>query len=487
MPDLRWSPPSIIGHFMSPASLRRYRAERLLRDEFRALRGQVIASVRASLRAHGAGLDESDLDACYAQAWHGLYAATLEGQRIVNPAGWLAVVTFRRAIDEQRARARIGLSDGAGPAAAGCEDDLGDAGAGGAAQPDFATELDDRIRLRHLFEALRLRLSAREQQAAALCYLQGLTRAQAARMMGVGEARMRKLMDGPGAGRPGVAGKVGALVGTIRDGEWCAEQGSLMRGFAYGILDPAGERYRLALAHSSSCPACRAYVASLRGLAALLPPAPAILHWALLGGAVGARAASQGATAGSALPGAGAVSSPVAASGAAMGVGAGGGSWLLAGGVSTKLATSCLLALGVGAGCAVLGAGGRAARAPAHARARPRAAAPPAVSPSVLPAGDGGRALSIAMRPVGAARGRAAAALAPSSAIRASREFGPEQALATPTSERSRAPAPSVSARAATAGGEFARAGAPPARIGAGASAPARAAGASAQREFSPG
>jgi DNA-directed RNA polymerase specialized sigma24 family protein len=479
---------------MSPASLRRYRAERLLRDEFRALRGQVIASVRGSLRARGAGLDESDLEACYAQAWQGLYAATLEGQRIVNPAGWLAVVTFRRAVDEHRARARIGLSDGAGPAAAGGDDGLdalGDAGAGGAAQPDFATELDDRIRLRHLFEALRLRLSAREQQAAALCYLQGLTRAQAARMMGVGDERMRKLMDGPGAGRPGVAGKVGTLVGTIRNGEWCEEQGSLMRGFAYGILDPQGERYQLALAHSNGCPACRAYVASLRGLAALLPPVPAILHWALLGGAVGARAASQGGTAGGALPAAGAMSPPAAASGAAIGVGAGGGSWLLAGGVSTKLATGCLLALGVGAGCAVLGAGGRVARAPAHARARPRAAALAAVSP-LAPAGDGGRSLSIATRPAGGARGLTAAALAPSSASRASREFGPERALTTPSSERSRAPAPpagtpSVSARAASAGGEFARAAVPPARVGAGASAPAQAAGASAQREFSPG
>jgi predicted metal-dependent hydrolase len=42
------------------------------------------------------------------------------------------------------------------------------------------------------------------------------------------------------------------LVGKIRDDEWCEEQGSLMRGFAYGILDPQGERYQLALAHTRS-------------------------------------------------------------------------------------------------------------------------------------------------------------------------------------------------------------------------------------------
>jgi hypothetical protein len=37
-----------------------------------------------------------------------------------------------------------------------------------------------------------------------------------------------------------------------RAGGWCDEQGSLMRGLAYGILDPNGERYRLALIHKKS-------------------------------------------------------------------------------------------------------------------------------------------------------------------------------------------------------------------------------------------
>ena len=69
------------------------------------------------------------------------------------------------------------------------------------------------MRLRQLFEGLRGRLDAREREAAALCYLQGLSRSEAAARMGVSEARMRKLMEGRGPGRPGVAGKVGALVG----------------------------------------------------------------------------------------------------------------------------------------------------------------------------------------------------------------------------------------------------------------------------------
>ena len=88
---------------MSPLSLRRYRAERLLREEFEALRGRVLANVKGRLRAGGASLDQGDLDGCYAQAWQGLYAAVLEGQEIENPAGWLVLVTFRRAIESTRA------------------------------------------------------------------------------------------------------------------------------------------------------------------------------------------------------------------------------------------------------------------------------------------------------------------------------------------------------------------------------------------------
>ena len=224
-------------------------------------------------------MDASDLDACYSQAWQGLYAAVLDGEEIANPAAWLALVTYRRAIDEHRSRRAIALGSRAGdhavaPASLAPDDQPAD-------RRDIAADLDDRARLRQLFEALRGRLSAREQQAATLCYLQGLSRADAAARMGVSESRMRKLMEGRGAGSPGVAAKMGALVHTIGAGEWCEEQGSLMRGFAYGILDPDGERHRLALLHRDACPACRAYVLSLRGLAAVFPPVPALLHWAL--------------------------------------------------------------------------------------------------------------------------------------------------------------------------------------------------------------
>src|ERR1700689_4971674 len=91
---------------MSPLSLRRHRAERLLRDEFEGLRGRVLATVKGRLHASGVSLDQGDLEGCYAIAWQGLYAAVLEGQEIANPTGWLVLVTFRRAIEEHRARTR---------------------------------------------------------------------------------------------------------------------------------------------------------------------------------------------------------------------------------------------------------------------------------------------------------------------------------------------------------------------------------------------
>jgi DNA-directed RNA polymerase specialized sigma24 family protein len=271
---------------MSPAGLRRYRAERLLRKDFAGLRAKVLAVVRAQLRAKGIALDPADLEACYAQAWHGLYASVLEGEQIESPSAWLVLVTFRRAIDESRAASRTGV---VGVGDLGSYPQQLDAGA-----LDMASELDDRTRLRHVFEAMRATLSERECEAASLCYLQGLSRADAAERMGVSEARMRKLMEGAGPGRPGVAAKVGELLDTIKAGGWCERQSSLMRAYAFGILDPAGERYALAVAHCNECPACRAHVASLRGLASVLPlPLLPQLGFAGGGAKAGAGAASK--------------------------------------------------------------------------------------------------------------------------------------------------------------------------------------------------
>jgi RNA polymerase sigma factor (sigma-70 family) len=253
-------------------ALLRYRAERLLRSGFSDLRPRVIATVRARLGASGVRLDAADLDACYASAWHGLYATLLQGEQIEDLSAWLVLVTFRRAIDEFRARVRQqAVYEARGTL--GLIPELDTA----SRARDLAAELDDRDRLRQLLEALNGRLTPRERRAASLCYLQGLSRSQAARRLGLSEGRMRKLMDGS-PGQPGVAAKMSALLETIDAGRWCEQQGSLMRAYAFGVLDPDGERHRLALAHLRECPACRAFVLSLRGLAAILPPPPLSLQ-----------------------------------------------------------------------------------------------------------------------------------------------------------------------------------------------------------------
>ena len=501
---------------MGSKLLHRFRAERLLQEQFEALRAGVTAGVSARLRVAGVQLDARDVEACYAAAWQGLYTAVLDGQEIASPAGWLMLVTHRRAIDEHRARRRTECaplddrSDDAGAHADPASRAFATAALIAAERRDLATELDDRIRLGQLLEALRARLSSREREAATLCYLHGLSRAEAAAQMGISESRMRKLMEGRGSARPGVSAKLGALVQTIDAGRWCEEQGSLMRGFAYGILDPQGDRYRFARAHQTACPSCRAYVLSLRGLAAVLPPVPAMLHWALGAGAgagagvAGAGVSGSGSGAGSGVAagtgaGSGTGAAGLSASGAATaGAGVAGGGWWLAGGpLGAKLAVGCLLALGVGAGCVALEGGSRGVRAPAHAhraraarRARGRRADDPAPAQAALAAS-------------GVLPATASPSLARPSAVataaRASREFGLEQLgsgrSASPGSDAragtggrssSDARAASVDSARAPTGAAASATGTSAAGSGGGSGAKSAAVPA-AQREFAPG
>ncbi len=285
--------------------------------------------------------------------------------------------------------------------------------------------LDDRARLRQLLEGMRRRLDLREREAAALCYLHGYSRAEAARQMGISETRMRKLMEGRGAGRAGVSQKIGALVQTISAGEFCREQESLMRAVAFGVLDPAGERHRIAVAHLRGCPACRRHVASLRGLAVALPPV-----LTLPGAGKAGLAALVAGGHGAAAP------APLGAS-AAAGSGAAGGGWALGGsGLAAKLAAGCLLALGVGAGCVTLA---RSARPPSRPWRGAGAASchdPPATDRAVAPPPRARRSAGEAAK-----RLRQAPTAAPQ------REFTPEQ---PPVSAR--APARVARAAAAAAG-----------------------------------
>jgi DNA-directed RNA polymerase specialized sigma24 family protein len=418
---------------MSPAALRTYRAERLLARDFHALRRSVLAIVAARLRGTGSRLDRTDLEACYASAWQGLYGETVRGRTIENPAAWLALVTYRRAIEELRAARQ-------GEAALDPE---------AAAEYDVDAELDARARLRQLLEGMRCRLDLREREAAALCYLHGYSRAEAARQMGISEMRMRKLMEGRGAGRAGVSQKVGELVATISAGEFCGEQESLMRALAFGMLDPDGERRRIALAHLRACPACRRRVASLRGLAAVLPPVLTLPGAGKLGLAALAAGASHGGRAGLAPAAAG--PARLGAS-AAAGSGAAGGGWALGGGpLAAKLAAGCLLTLGVGAGCVALG------RSAAHHG--DRAAAASRGAPPVLPARGARRAgarsavAAPRARPVRPQPGRAAALAHPQD-----REFTPEQAPpASAAGSVARAAAHKAGASRGAAGGAAGR------------------------------
>ena len=63
---------------------------------------------------------------------------------------------------------------------------------------------------------MRERLSERERQAAALCYLHGYSRPEAAEALGLAPKRMEKLMDG-------VSSKLGALDDRDRRGRLVRE------------------------------------------------------------------------------------------------------------------------------------------------------------------------------------------------------------------------------------------------------------------------
>lgn len=436
------------------SGLQRYRAERLLRKGFPELRSKVLAIVRSRLRAKGLTLDRADLEACYAQAWHGLYAAVLAGETVESPEGWLVLVTFRRAVDELRSASRADLGGEDDVAAAGGEIERSGAGvlasgaagsgalAGAAAsEPDMAAALDDRARLRSLFEAIRSRLSVRECEAVSLCYLQGLSRAQAAARMDISERRMQKLMEGSGGASSGVAGKFGELLAVIQAGEWCERQSSLMRAYAFGILDPDGERHALAVAHTRECPACRAQVAALRGLASVLPPLPFVLP---LGGDAGARTASRGGSHAAARVARGRdLAARIAGRMRAP----------LSGGASLPLKLAVTGALLIGAGSAYIAA--RPSPSPARGQVLRTAVSPPSVGRAV-PVSHRRESARAAVRRSATKHRRAADKRGGSTSRTALRgepsasEFSPER-----SSEAARASQPTAASKSPAGQGEF--------------------------------
>ena len=303
------------------------RFERVIAECYESLKPEVLATVRGKLAVDSLHPDPSDLEAAYNAAWHALYERSREhGEEVGNLGGWLATITYRRAIDDvRRARMkyRAPISVGEGLTQLGYEHDVDG-------------EIADRQRYHQWLMSVRLRLNAREQQAVSLCVLHEHSRRDASDIMGIDIKRLDKIMVAANK-------KLGGLLEAISRGEWCEDQRSLIKAYAFGLHEEGGERHALAVAHVTECQACAAYVRSLRGLSGIVP-APAVLS--------GAAAAGGGV-----LGGLSGLFSGGASGGAAAGAGgtaAGGGGATLLGGVGAKTAALCVSAVCAAGGAAVV-------------------------------------------------------------------------------------------------------------------------------------
>lgn len=295
---------------MSPAERQRF--EQLLATHYEGLKGEVLETVRGKLAADNLHPDPSDLDAAYNGAWHGLFEQFRRDSGCVNNlGGFLATASYRRAIDEIRASKPKYRAPAGGEALS----DL-------AYVDDVDSKLANRQKLHQWWTSVRLRLNPREQQALSLCLLHEYSRKEASEIMKIDERRLDKIMVAANK-------KVGGLFEAIKAGAWCEEQRSLIKAFALGWYPEGGERHALAMQHVMECPACAAYVRSLRGLTALLP-APALLGGTAAsgGGILGSlaellRGGASGATAGGgAAVGGGGILAGVGAKGAVLCIGA---------------------------------------------------------------------------------------------------------------------------------------------------------------------
>ena len=334
------------------------RFERVIAECYEDLKPEVLSTVRGKLAVDSLHPDPSDLEAAYNAAWHALYERSREHEEEVgNLGGWLATITYRRAIDDVRRARRKYLA----PVAVGeAISDLG-------YEHDVDAEIADRQRYHQWLMSVRLRLNARERQAVSLCVLHEHSRRDASDMMGIDIKRLDKIMVAANK-------KLGGLLEAINRGEWCREQRSLIKAFALGLHEEGGERHELAAAHVMECHACAAYVRSMRGLAAVVP-APALI--------------ASGAGAGGGIAGAlssafGGGSTGAAAAGGA-GTAAGGGGAALLGGLGAKTAALCVSAVCAVGGAAIIVERAPDAKRPADSASTRRSAPKPAVSNAPAP------------------------------------------------------------------------------------------------------
>jgi DNA-directed RNA polymerase specialized sigma24 family protein len=228
------------------------KAHEVIARDYAALKGEVLRSVRTGLRNMRVPFNEHDLDAAYNNAWHTLYSRLATGDDFDKPGGFLVEVTKRRVIDEAR-RARHGLRADAV--------DIGERGY----EHDYVSLIDNRRLIREFTEGLREKLTERECQVVTLCWIEGYTRPEAARILELPEDRVQKIMDS-------ATPKIGEFAQVIREGGWCEEHASMMRAFARDWLKADGDRYKLAKRHLEDCPSCRRFVRALKGLSGLIPP-----------------------------------------------------------------------------------------------------------------------------------------------------------------------------------------------------------------------
>ena len=323
------------------------RFERVIAECYESLKPEVLSTVRGKLSVDSLHPDPSDLEAAYNAAWHALYERSREHEEEVgNLGGWLATITYRRAIDDVR-RARMKyhapVSVGEGLSQLGYEHDVDG-------------EIADRQRYHQWLMSVRLRLNAREQQAVSLCVLHEHPRRDASDIMGIDIKRLDKIMVAANK-------KLGGMLEAINRGDWCQDQRSLIKAYALGLHEEGGERHALALAHVMDCQACAAYARSLRGLSAVVP-APALLASAV--GASGGIAGTLGALFGGGANGGAAVGGA--------GTAAGGGGAALLSSISAKTAALCASAICAAGGAAII------------VESAPHAKAPPASASTNRPA-----------------------------------------------------------------------------------------------------
>jgi DNA-directed RNA polymerase specialized sigma24 family protein len=401
----------------------RQQAEAVANANYEALKEVVLRSVGSRLFARSVRLDRIDLEAAYNQAWHGVCQAIAQRRRVENLAGLLVDITCKRAIDIYRQRNEAMHAD------ADVESH--------AVEVDLAERVDDQNKIERLLERLKDRLTDVQRNAVTLCILQGYTRPEAARILGIEAAAFEKVMDR-------TMKKIGGIIAGM-DSRGCGddEWARALRSFALGLMSEDSPDYKRIAEHVRECASCTRYVMGLRGLAAVLPP----LGWPLApvshdSGALLAHLHKLFAPHGAGVA-ASAQTTATVASGTAVGSAtATGGGWAVLGSGAAKVA--------VVVGLATVGTLSVHALVTHHPARHPRVATSRPSSPSTPQEGNGLQAAVLrraqrirserSQRPDGVKRrGRR---VARSGAVAA--EFGIEG----PPAARSPAPAPQLGATA---------------------------------------